>query len=361
MAKAKPKPIAEGDYDAEVDLGNGHKWKRQKETGAWCRHSPEPISCTLPEFGPKHPDMKVEMKPKAEIEAEVKAKTQAKAEAEAEVKTKPEAEAKAKPKSETEAEAQVKPKPEAEAEVKPQPELEGKPLKPKTKKQLEAEANAQAKAKAKVEKEQQKLAKGKEKAEKKATAEAKHRELVEKAKLEIGEDGTFKSPDLEEKYEKYLKRKALAKETARNRSEWKVAHDFWTLESPTVRGNNFNKTAGQSYDFNEVHLSNGKRVDSYQPPDPEKGFKGEIVSRKAVDFDDIDDSTFKSYLKEMGEKYAPGKGIKSTKYKDDFPEGSKLQGELILEVPKSNKGTLRAKALEQMALEKGVKIRYTAE
>ena len=393
VAKAKPKTIAEGDYDAEVDLGNGHKWKRQKETGAWCRHSPEPISCTLPQFGPKHPDMKVEMKPKAEIEAEVKAKTQAKAEAEAEVKpkseaeaeagvkskpetesefktkpaaeaevkSKPEAEAKAKPKSETEAEAQVKAKQEAVAEVKPQPKLEGKPLKPKTKKQLEAEANAQAKAKAKVEKEQQKLAKGKEKAEKKATAEAKQRELVEKAKLEIGEDGTFKSPDLEEKYEKYLKRKALAKETARNRSEWKVAHDFWTLESPTVRGNNFNKTAGENYDFNEVHLSNDKRVDSYKPPDPKKGFKGEIVSRKAVDFDVIDDSTFKSYLKEMGEKYAPGTGIKSTKYQDDFPEGSKLQGELILEVPNINQGTLRAKTLEQMALEKGVKIRYTSE
>lgn len=120
VAKAKPKPIAEGDYDAEVDLGNGHKWKRQKETGAWCRHSPEPISCTLPEFGPKHPDMKVEMKPKAEIEAEVKAKTQAKAEAEAEVKPKPEAEAEVKTKSETEGEV----KPETQPDAKPK-ELTG--------------------------------------------------------------------------------------------------------------------------------------------------------------------------------------------------------------------------------------------
>ena len=132
VAKAKPKTIAEGDYDAEVDLGNGHKWKRQKETGAWCRHSPEPISCTLPQFGPKHPDMKVEMKPKAEIEAEVKAKTQAEAEAEAEIKPKSEAEAEIKTKSETEAETktksetegEVKPKPETEAEAKPKSEVE---------------------------------------------------------------------------------------------------------------------------------------------------------------------------------------------------------------------------------------------
>jgi hypothetical protein len=110
VAKAKPKPIAEGDYDAEVDLGNGHKWKRQKETGAWCRHSPDPTSCTLPQFGPKHPDMKVEMKPKAEIEAEVKAKTQAEAEV--------------KPKLEDAAEVKPEPKAKTEAEVKPKPELE---------------------------------------------------------------------------------------------------------------------------------------------------------------------------------------------------------------------------------------------
>ncbi|MBO0858557.1 MAG: hypothetical protein J2P21_08850 [Chloracidobacterium sp.] len=51
-----------------------------------------------------------------------------------------------------------------------------------------------------------------------------------------------------------------------------------------ARGNEINKTAGANYPYNEVHLENGKRVDSYDP------VNGEIISRKATDFDAIEDS-----------------------------------------------------------------------
>ena len=51
-----------------------------------------------------------------------------------------------------------------------------------------------------------------------------------------------------------------------------------------ARGNAFNKKSvvEEWYPCNEVHLSNGKRLDSYDP------IKGEIVSRKATDLADIE-------------------------------------------------------------------------
>ncbi|MGG4555549.1 hypothetical protein [Paenibacillus humicus] len=67
------------------------------------------------------------------------------------------------------------------------------------------------------------------------------------------------------------------------------------------------------YPCNEVHLSNGKRLDSYDP------IKGEIVSRKATDLADIELSTFESYLKEMKVKYEPGTIIRTDKYAEFIP------------------------------------------
>ena len=51
-----------------------------------------------------------------------------------------------------------------------------------------------------------------------------------------------------------------------------------------ARGNKFNETAknGLWYKYNEVHLENGKRLDSYDE------IKGEIVSRKATDLESIE-------------------------------------------------------------------------
>lgn len=66
-----------------------------------------------------------------------------------------------------------------------------------------------------------------------------------------------------------------------------------------ARSNAFNKKAVKEdwYPVNELHLSNGKRLDSYDP------IKGEIISRKATDLEVIDISTFESYLKELKNKY----------------------------------------------------------
>ncbi|MEG0614094.1 MAG: hypothetical protein RR486_16480, partial [Clostridium sp.] len=51
----------------------------------------------------------------------------------------------------------------------------------------------------------------------------------------------------------------------RYRLEVKGSSDYCTNESPLARGNNINKTTIDSniYDYNEIYLSNGKRLDSY--------------------------------------------------------------------------------------------------
>ena len=96
-------------------------------------------------------------------------------------------------------------------------------------------------------------------------------------------------------------------------------------------GNNFNKTAREDrwYPYDEVHLRNGKRLDSYDP------IKGEIVSRKATDLEEIDIKTFEKYLKELNTKYPAGTKIRSNKY--ERIDGTILQGKQILEIPASNK------------------------
>jgi len=96
------------------------------------------------------------------------------------------------------------------------------------------------------------------------------------------------------------------------------------------RGNDFNKKAldEEWYDFYEVHLANGKRLDSYDP------LIGEIISRKATDLGNIQFSTFEKYLSEMHQKYASGTVIRSNKYPDI--DGLILHGQQILEIPASN-------------------------
>jgi hypothetical protein len=99
-------------------------------------------------------------------------------------------------------------------------------------------------------------------------------------------------------------------------------------------------------------------VDSYRP-DPANPANGEIVSRKAVDLDEIDESTFRQYLKEFKDKYEPGTTIRSNKYPD--LDGKPIQGRQIIEVPLTNKGTPQATAFEKIAQAQGVEIRYRQE
>ena len=89
-----------------------------------------------------------------------------------------------------------------------------------------------------------------------------------------------------------------------------------------------------------MHLANGKRLDSYVPGE-------EIVSRKATDFDNIQESTFRDYVREIGNKYDEGTVIRSNKYPD--LDGQPLEGRRILEVPDSNLSAARREEFERIA------------
>ncbi len=145
-------------------------------------------------------------------------------------------------------------------------------------------------------------------------------------------NGKFIDELLEADYQKYLTRKSKQGKAPKDRLEWKESRDYWLNDSPMARGNDFNKKAIKNrwYDYNEVHLENGKRLDSYDE------IKGEIVSRKATDLESIELSTFESYLKEMKNKYSEGIKIRSDKYKTEL-DGKVLKGRQILEIPESNK------------------------
>ncbi|MBA4542718.1 hypothetical protein H1164_07360 [Thermoactinomyces daqus] len=169
-------------------------------------------------------------------------------------------------------------------------------------------------------------------------------------------NGKFKDPTLESAYEKYLARKSKEGKPPRDRVNWKQARDYWLKDSPMARGNAFNKKAEEEqwYPFNEVNLSNGKRLDSYNP------VKEEIVSRKATDLDTIDITTFESYLREMKIKYKPGIKIRSNK----FPEidGQPLKGKQILEIPASNRSFSQIQEYIDLAKNKyGIEIRFREE
>lgn len=118
------------------------------------------------------------------------------------------------------------------------------------------------------------------------------------------------------------------------------------------RGNDFNKKAVKNdwYDYHEIHLANGKRLDSYDPD------LGEIVSRKATDFDNIQSTTFENYLKEFNQKYSSGTVIRSNKYPDI--NGQTLQGNKILEVPASNQNSPKFTEFTNLASQYHVTIRY---
>jgi len=173
----------------------------------------------------------------------------------------------------------------------------------------------------------------------------------------LAADGKFINDELEKDYGSYLKRKAAQEKPPRERLDWKQARDYWLFDSPMARGNNFNKKAvvERWYDYNEVTLSNGKRVDSYDP------LKGEIISRKATNLEEVELSTFESYLQEMKTKYASGTPINSPKYSPDF-DGQILKGKQILEVPESNKNFSQIQSYIDLAKNKyNIEIRFKPE
>ena len=121
------------------------------------------------------------------------------------------------------------------------------------------------------------------------------------------------------------------------------------------RGNHFNRKGRDNswYPYHEIHLENGKRLDSYNQA------LGEIVSRKATDFDNIQASTFEGYLKEIDQKYSPGTKIRSNKYPS--LDGELLQGNKILEVPESNMNSSKLAEFTALANQYNTEIRFKPE
>ncbi|MBC1504747.1 T7SS effector LXG polymorphic toxin [Listeria booriae] len=182
----------------------------------------------------------------------------------------------------------------------------------------------------------------------------KPRILPSESKL-LNSNGCFVDDVLESNYQKYLQRKASTQKVPRDRLEWKKVSDYMATESPTARGNKFNAKAKSLdiYEYHEIYLSNGKRLDSYDP------LAGEIISRKATDLDKITESTFRRYLSEFRDKYSLGTEIRSNKYPD--LDGMKLKGKYIFEIPESNASLKNIDYYKKIAEEYGVTLRFLEE
>ena len=180
-------------------------------------------------------------------------------------------------------------------------------------------------------------------------------EKIQKEKELLTSVGKFKDADLENGYLAYIARKDKQGKPPRDRIDWKEAHDYWLNDSPMARGNAFNDAARNNkwYPYNEVHLANGKRVDSYDPA------KKEIISRKATDLEMIDVKTFEQYLKELRDKYPAGAKIRSDKYPKI--DGQHLQGKQILEIPASNQTFEKIDEYKAIAKRYDVEIRFREE
>lgn len=103
------------------------------------------------------------------------------------------------------------------------------------------------------------------------------------------------------------------------------------------RGTQFNKEREPYYRArgggNELHLDNGKVVDSYVPGK-------EIVSRKHTQLVEVETSTALRYVRELDDKYSPGTVVKDTPHaREQIGDhaGKEMSGALILEVPPQNR------------------------
>lgn len=174
----------------------------------------------------------------------------------------------------------------------------------------------------------------------------------------LNKDGIFDNPELEERYQKYVQGKqklGIEADKIRDRLDWKEASDYYTQNSPIARGNRFNETVKESdlYQYHEVNLESGKRLDSYDPD------FGEIISRKATDLDKIQEKTFRGYLEEIHDKYSVGETIRSNAYPE--LDGLKLEGKYILEIPASNRFLPDIERYKNIAREYNVELRFTEE
>lgn len=111
-------------------------------------------------------------------------------------------------------------------------------------------------------------------------------------------------------------------------------------------GHDFNAKRQPKYAANEVTLSTGKVVDSYNPGK-------EIVERKHSQLADIRAETAMGYLQSLPQKYAPGQTIGNTPgNRQRYPNlvGAPLRGAMILEVP------VQTAAVPRVILEKAAEL-----
>ena len=126
-------------------------------------------------------------------------------------------------------------------------------------------------------------------------------------------------------------------------------------QSPLARGRRFDKKAENEdwYPYHQIHLSNGKRLDSYKPE------TGQIVSRKSIDLSKISIYTFEQHLKELVSKYRVGTIIRSNTY--PRLDGKVLQGKYYLEVPDYNKDLPELEKFINLARKYNVEIIFKPE
>ena len=178
----------------------------------------------------------------------------------------------------------------------------------------------------------------------------------------LDNDGKFVDNALETDYASYVSYKSRQGKTPRDRADWNEASDYFKYDSPIARGNSFNRKAWEEgwYPAWEVQLDNGRFIDGYNP------FTKEIVSRKATDLVDINESTFVNYLDELVRKYAPPKKITTKKEgliydqlraNPDLPMDAKL----ILEIPEANRSFVDIDRYTRLAQEKGITLRFRPE
>lgn len=101
------------------------------------------------------------------------------------------------------------------------------------------------------------------------------------------------------------------------------------LKELLEKGNQFNRENCPNYKYNEVQVKGEKKnyvVDSYNP-------NSEIVSRKCTQLVEVKETTAIGYINELVYKYSPGTEITDSPFNPKVLRGTKLQGEMILEVP----------------------------
>lgn len=110
------------------------------------------------------------------------------------------------------------------------------------------------------------------------------------------------------------------------------------------RGKEFNTKGMKKYgrDRCEIVLADGKRIDTY--------LHGEaIISRKSTYLDNIKESTWRNYCRELVTKYKVGKLTNSSKLKPQV----RLSGKYKLEIPLSNQSAKNLEKFKKIAQEYG--------